>query len=110
LVEQIPAVVFMASFDEGAGEAYVSPQIESMLGFTQQEWLGDPVLWYRQLHPEDKARWSLEASHLFLSANRCARYTGLSLETAARCGFIARPRWCGAQTDSHGFFTGSGST
>ncbi len=67
LVEQIPAVVFMASLDKGIGEAYVSPQIESMLGFTQQEWLGDPVLWYRQVHPEDKARWSLEASHLFLS-------------------------------------------
>jgi PAS domain S-box-containing protein len=67
LVEQIPAVVFMASLDKGIGEAYVSPQIESMLGFTQQEWLGDPVLWYRQIHPEDKARWSLEASHLFLS-------------------------------------------
>jgi two-component system, sensor histidine kinase and response regulator len=67
LIEQIPAVVFMASLDEGIGEAYVSPQIEAMLGFTQQEWLQDPVRWYRQLHPQDKARWSIEASQLFLS-------------------------------------------
>ena len=32
LVEQIPAVVFMAYLDKGIGEAYVSPQIETALG------------------------------------------------------------------------------
>ena len=47
LVEQIPAVVFMAYLDEAMGEAYVSPQIEALLGFTQEEWLQDPVRWYR---------------------------------------------------------------
>ncbi len=67
LVEQIPAVVFMAPLEEGAGEVYVSPQIELMLGFTQQEWVEDPVRWYRQIHPGDQARWSLEAAALFLS-------------------------------------------
>lgn len=67
LVEQIHAVVFMAYLDKGIGEAYVSPQIESMLGFTQEEWLNDPVLWYRQVHSEDKERWSVEASQMFLS-------------------------------------------
>lgn len=67
LVEQIPAVVFMAFLDKGISEAYVSPQIETMLGFTQEEWINDPVRWYRQIHPEDKGRWSLEASQMFLS-------------------------------------------
>ncbi len=67
LVEQIPAVVFMAYLDRGIGEAYVSPQIEEMLGFTQEEWLNDPVRWYQQIHPEDKARWSIEAAGLFMS-------------------------------------------
>ena len=66
LVEQIPAVVFMAFLDRGIGEAYVSPQIESILGFTQEEWLNDPVRWYEQIHPDDKARWSVEAAELFL--------------------------------------------
>ncbi|HEY6121763.1 MAG TPA: PAS domain S-box protein [Pyrinomonadaceae bacterium] len=66
LVEQIPAVVFMAFLDKGIGEAYVSPQIEEILGFTQEEWLNDPVRWYQQIHPEDKARWSVEAADLFL--------------------------------------------
>ncbi|HZD31751.1 MAG TPA: PAS domain S-box protein [Candidatus Angelobacter sp.] len=67
LLEQLPAVVFMAYLDRGVGEAYVSPQIEATLGFSQAEWLEDPVMWYRHIHPDDKARWSLEASEMFLS-------------------------------------------
>lgn len=66
LIEQIPAVVFMAFLDNGIGEAYVSPQIEALLGFTQEEWLNDPVRWYQQIHPDDKDRWSVEAAQLFL--------------------------------------------
>jgi PAS domain S-box-containing protein len=67
LIEQIPAVVFMAFLDKGIGEAYVSPQIEGMLGFTQEEWLNDPVRWYQHIHPDDKVRWSLEAAQMFLT-------------------------------------------
>jgi len=67
LVEQIPAVVFMAYLDEGIGEAYVSPQIKAALGFSQDEWLEDPVRWYQQIHPDDKMRWSVEAAEMFLS-------------------------------------------
>ena len=67
LVEQIPAVVFMAFLDKGMGEAYVSPQIEAILGFSQEEWLNDPVRWYRQVHPDDRGRWNIEAAEMFLS-------------------------------------------
>ena len=67
LVEQIPAVVFMAYLDRGIGEAYVSPQIEAALGFSREEWLEDPVRWYHHIHPDDKQRWSLEAAEMFLS-------------------------------------------
>src|ERR1700723_3444390 len=67
LVEQIPAVVFMAYLDKGIGEAYVSPQIEAALGFSQIEWLEDPMRWYQQIHPDDKKRWSTEAAEMFLS-------------------------------------------
>jgi len=54
LVEQIPAVTFIASLAGGISDIYVSPQIEALLGFTQEEWLSDPVLWFRRLHPEDR--------------------------------------------------------
>ena len=69
LVEQIPAVVFMAYLDRGIGEAYVSPQIEAALGFSQEEWLEDPVRWYSHIHPDDKQRWSTEAAEMFLTGN-----------------------------------------
>jgi PAS domain S-box-containing protein len=67
LLEQIPAVVFMAYLDRGISEAYVSPQIEAALGYSREEWLEDPVRWYQHIHPEDKQRWSLEAAEMFLS-------------------------------------------
>ncbi|HEV8712380.1 MAG TPA: PAS domain S-box protein, partial [Candidatus Binatia bacterium] len=67
LVEQIPAVIFMAFLDRGISEAYISPHIESVLGFSQREWLDDPVRWYRQIHPEDKERWSFEAAQMLAS-------------------------------------------
>ncbi len=60
LVEQLPAVTFMASLQGDENELYVSPQIETMLGFSQEEWLSDPILWYRQLHPDDRGRWHAE--------------------------------------------------
>jgi PAS domain S-box-containing protein len=67
LLEQIPAVVFMAYVDGGSSEAYVSPEIEAALGYSREEWLEDPVRWYDRIHPDDKQRWSLEAAEMFLS-------------------------------------------
>lgn len=60
LVEQIPAVTFMAVLGEGDNEVYVSPHVEQMLGYSQAEWLSDPFLWYYRLHPDDRVRWNEE--------------------------------------------------
>jgi len=60
LVEQLPAVTFVAALDEGTNEMYVSPQIEALLGYSQKEWLDDPVLWFSRLHPEDRDLWNQE--------------------------------------------------
>jgi len=60
LVEQIPAITFLAPLDGSLSELYVSPQIEQMLGFTAKEWLDNPILWYQQLHPDDQDRWQTE--------------------------------------------------
>ena len=67
LLEQIPAVVFMAYLDRGVSEAYVSPEIEAALGYSREEWLEDPVRWYTRIHPDDKRRWSIEAASMFVS-------------------------------------------
>jgi PAS domain S-box-containing protein len=61
LVEAIPAVTFMAALGEGVEtQLYVSPQIVNLLGFSQKEWTENPVLWYSQLHPEDRETWNRE--------------------------------------------------
>lgn len=60
LVELLPAITFLAVFEGGLQESYVSPQIESVLGYSQAEWLSNPVLWYERLHPDDKEKWNLE--------------------------------------------------
>lgn len=36
--------------------SYVSPRIESLLGFSPEEWMANPAAWSTQLHPEDKER------------------------------------------------------
>jgi len=54
LVEQIPAVTFMGSLNDDLIDFYVSPQIETLLGFSQEEWLSDPFLWYDHLYPDDR--------------------------------------------------------
>ena len=57
----------MIFLDRGISEAYVSPYIEAALGFSQDEWLDDPIRWYRQIHPDDKERWNVEAAQMVLS-------------------------------------------
>jgi PAS domain S-box-containing protein len=70
LIEQIPAVTFMAPLDGSTSELYVSPQIEELLGFSAQEWLDDPFLWYRQLHPEDQVRWTENFAQICFAGER----------------------------------------
>jgi PAS domain S-box-containing protein len=61
LVEQIPAVTYVDLNDEFATNLYTSPQIESVIGYTPQEWKQDPSLWMRIIHPEDFDR--VKAEH-----------------------------------------------
>jgi PAS domain S-box-containing protein len=64
VVERIPAVTYTWDPTKPAGTVappYISPQVESMLGFSPQEWRDDPQLWIRQVHPDDRER-VIEAS------------------------------------------------
>jgi PAS domain S-box-containing protein len=59
VVEHLNAIVYleeMPSADHAGGMLYVSPQVHDLLGFTQEEWMGDPVAWSRQFHPDDRER------------------------------------------------------
>ena len=56
LVEDGPLVSYIDAPDETATAVYVSPQIEELIGYTVEEWMADPNLWPRILHPDDRAR------------------------------------------------------
>jgi PAS domain S-box-containing protein len=56
LVEGIPAITYIAVFDAASSTIYTSPQIETILGFSQAEWMADHTLWLTQIHPDDRAR------------------------------------------------------
>ena len=54
LVEQIPAIVYVDIADDDMSTTYVSPQIQEILGYNQQEYIEDPQLWENILHPDDR--------------------------------------------------------
>ncbi|MEP7060695.1 MAG: PAS domain-containing protein, partial [Actinomycetota bacterium] len=69
LVEQVPTVIYV---DEVPPEdptevtpVYISPQIEGLLGYRPEEWLRDPDLWDRAIHPDDAEAANAEASRSY---------------------------------------------
>ena len=76
LVESLPAIVYTAEFGESGSWTYVSPRIADLLGFTPEEWLADPTLWFRQIHSGDR-----EAA---LEKERACKASGEPLECEYR--------------------------
>lgn len=54
LVERLPAITYIAELGNAGPWHYVSPQIESMLGFSPAEWLADPMSWINRIHEDDR--------------------------------------------------------
>ena len=58
LVERVPAAVYIDVADPGVSDggrlAYMSPQIEAIVGYPPDAFLADPELWPRLIHPDDR--------------------------------------------------------
>src|SRR5918994_5468740 len=54
LVENLPAVIYQVAPDDDRRTMYVSPHVETALGYTRDEWLGQPDIWMELLHPDDR--------------------------------------------------------
>ncbi len=76
LVETIPAVTYIDSVDPDMHTLYVSPQLETMLGYRPDDWLSDDDLFARVVHPDDRER--------VLEANREHSATGATYDVEYR--------------------------
>jgi PAS domain S-box-containing protein len=54
LVEQLPATIIYRYSIPEQKTLYISPQVETLLGYTPGEWIADPDLWWKVIHPEDQ--------------------------------------------------------
>ncbi|MGL5065855.1 MAG: sensor domain-containing protein [Microcoleus sp.] len=62
LVEQTPSVTYISPLNSGSIKLYISPQIETLLGYSVAEWKADPQLWFKLVHPEDRDRITVETA------------------------------------------------
>ena len=56
LLGRLPAIVYTSEYGADGKWSYVSPGIETILGYSVSEWLADPGLWYALIHPDDRAQ------------------------------------------------------
>lgn len=58
LVERVPAITYVHSQKPGETSIseYISPQVETVLGYTPEEYTSDPEFWKKILHPDDRER------------------------------------------------------
>jgi PAS domain S-box-containing protein len=61
-------VAYITALDGFENPRYVSPQIETLLGFSSAEWLAEVDLWVQRLHPDDRQR---VLSALYRSCEKC---------------------------------------
>ncbi len=70
IISNIPGLVWESwrAPDEGAQHIdYVSDYVETMLGYTAEEWMQAPDFWLTILHPEDRQRAGQEYEEIFSS-------------------------------------------
>ncbi|HEY3027935.1 MAG TPA: MASE1 domain-containing protein [Pyrinomonadaceae bacterium] len=73
IVANVPGVVWEAwGHPDGAGQRinYVSDYVETMLGYSVDEWLATPNFWLSIVHPEDREQAARAAAATFASGKK----------------------------------------
>jgi PAS domain S-box-containing protein len=86
LVERVPAITYIAELGQSGRWHYISPQVETLLGFSPEQWMVDRDLWFRQVHPDDRAAVLATDEQSLVSGRYSSEYRLL-----ARDGHIV---WC----------------
>jgi len=86
LVERLPSVVYIAEWGANGKWHFVSSKIQKLLGYSPQEWMERPELWYQVIHPEDRDRVT-EAEERSIKTGQVFR---LKYRVFARCGKLRK--------------------
>ena len=54
LLENIPTITYINGPGPDSPTTYVSPQVKELIGYSREEFLQDPALWKKILHPDDQ--------------------------------------------------------
>ncbi len=58
--EHLPTITYVHPLGERGTPLYMSPQVDSILGYTADEWLAKPNLFFQLVHQDDRERVSAE--------------------------------------------------
>ena len=84
LVERLPMIVYMNPVAERTSTTYISPQVQTTLGFSPEEWTADPNFWQTRLHPDDRE----SVMNAIERSNRTQESTNIEYRMFARDGRI----------------------
>ncbi len=97
ILSNVPGVVWENSIELGTTEQkalYVSKYVETMLGYSQSEWLSKPDFWTHALHPNDRERTFAQSAELIQNGQsgvlryRMVRKDGDTIWTETHCAVV----------------------
>jgi PAS domain S-box-containing protein len=53
LISSTAAVTYSARIGDGRGTAFISPNVQQIVGYTPDDFYADPEFWWKHVHPED---------------------------------------------------------
>jgi PAS domain S-box-containing protein len=56
IIESLPLLTWLTVPGDRSSSLYISPHVETMLGYSPAEWRSEPQLFSRLLHPDDRER------------------------------------------------------
>jgi PAS domain S-box-containing protein len=82
LVERLPIIVYVSPVQDIHQTTYVSPQIQTLLGYSPGEWLADPEFWKTRLHANDREG----VLHTLEESDRTGKPSSMEYRMLARDG------------------------
>jgi PAS domain S-box-containing protein len=62
LTERLPVVPYVHELGNRGATLYIGPQVDELLGFSREDWMAQPDLFSRLVHPDDRQRVAQEAA------------------------------------------------